>query len=218
MIHTRLTSALCLCTFGVLLTMGMTAVEGARPARRGQQRAGRHLRLVHLNAWVAGLGASLAAALTPGTTVPQRLEGLAGMVQQKGQSWLQRSQSHDIMPVNQSLDINTVAAIAPLQHATFPSQYASGVRIDREHVMKTPNPLAVYLRNVSMSVTELTLSCRQVERILNPLFCCNVELLRAWWANPIRPDRVREACEWAATGWEVTFIDRRHGWVTFRRC
>ena len=67
-------------------------------------------------------------------------------------------------------------------------------------------PLEHYLRDISDSQREVTLSFEQIERILNNKLPPSAYEYQAWWANEKEGNHVN-ARAWANAGWKVESLD-----------
>ncbi len=67
-------------------------------------------------------------------------------------------------------------------------------------------PLENYLRDLSASAKEVTLSFEQIERILNDKLPPSAYEYLAWWANEKEGNHVN-ARAWANASWKVESVD-----------
>ena len=67
-------------------------------------------------------------------------------------------------------------------------------------------PLENYLRDLSASEKEVTLSFEQIERILNDKLPPSAYEYQQWWENEKEGNHVN-ARAWANAGWKVVSVD-----------
>lgn len=77
-------------------------------------------------------------------------------------------------------------------------------------------PLEQYLRGISETQKELTMSFVQVEQIINDKLPPSAYQYQAWWANQKEGSHV-EAFAWMDAGWLVDTVNFTEKWVRLVR-
>ena len=77
-------------------------------------------------------------------------------------------------------------------------------------------PLKDYLKDLSMSKSEITLSFDQINKILQTDLPYSAYHYRAWWANEVNGPHV-QAHAWQDAGWKVESVDFNRKRVRFLR-
>ena len=80
-------------------------------------------------------------------------------------------------------------------------------------------PLEIYLENIPSTKREVTLTFREVERILGARLPASAFKYREWWANQSDTSNRPHARAWANATFVVDAVDqgRDSGWVRFLR-
>jgi hypothetical protein len=78
-------------------------------------------------------------------------------------------------------------------------------------------PLHHFLENAAPNVSEMTLSFRQIEQILQDTLPYTAKHSGPWWANELRSGTHPQSSSWLNAGWEVYAVDRDHQCVRFQR-
>ena len=79
------------------------------------------------------------------------------------------------------------------------------------------DPLRRFLESAAPDVSEMTLSFRQIEQILNDTLPYTAKHSGPWWANEVRSGTQPQSSSWLDAGWEVDEVERDRQWVRFRR-
>lgn len=73
-----------------------------------------------------------------------------------------------------------------------------------------------YLRDLSATQKEVTLTFEQIERVLNDKLPPSAYQYQAWWANQKEGSHV-EAHAWLNAGWQVDTVNFKDKWVRLLR-
>jgi hypothetical protein len=79
------------------------------------------------------------------------------------------------------------------------------------------DPLRRFLENAVPDASEITLSFRQIEQILEDTLPYTARHQRTWWANQVRSGTHPQASSWLDAGWVVDTVEPGREWVRFRR-
>jgi hypothetical protein len=79
------------------------------------------------------------------------------------------------------------------------------------------DPLRRFLENAAPHVSEVVLSFRQIEQILDATLPYTAKHSGHWWANELRSGTYPQSSSWLEAGWEADEVVRDRGWVRFRR-
>jgi hypothetical protein len=79
------------------------------------------------------------------------------------------------------------------------------------------DPLRRFLESAAPGISEVILSFRQIEQILDDTLPYTAKHTGAWWANELRSSTKPQSSSWIEAGWEVGEVDRVREWVRFRR-
>ena len=83
--------------------------------------------------------------------------------------------------------------------------------------MSKYDPLGDFLKDLSLSIAEKTLTFGEIENILGFKLPDSAYNHRAWWANPSSTDDHPYAQSWLAVNWKVETVNQSEKWVRFQR-
>ena len=80
-------------------------------------------------------------------------------------------------------------------------------------------PLDLHLRSLGRSLREVTLSFRDLERVLGAVLPPSAKTYRAWWGNQQNVKNRPQAAAWMSTAFRVDAVHpvTAGGWVRFER-
>ncbi len=83
--------------------------------------------------------------------------------------------------------------------------------------MSKYEPLRHFLENIESTISEETISFREIERVLGFKLPRSAHEHRAWRSNPSSKATHPYAQSWLAEGWMVDTVNQNDKWVRFRR-